>query len=55
MKIQKDWAEHRFNEMEEQIRNTRTWVYRNKDEYEDRATDYVATRLMDRLVRKFFE
>jgi hypothetical protein len=50
----KDWSEYRFEEMEQMVDNTRTWVYRSKDEFESRAADYIAARLLDKLTEDFF-
>lgn len=43
-----DWMDRRVAEVEEQIKNTRTWVYESENDYEDRIIAFVSGRFFSR-------
>ena len=45
----KHWTENRVDEITEQIKNTITWLFDDKDEYDSREALYVSFRLYTRL------
>jgi len=47
--LTKHWTENRVDEITEQIKNTITWLFDDKDEYDSREALYVSFRLYTRL------
>ena len=51
MNENKTWQHKRIDEIEEQIDNTRTWVYESFDAWDERLLNYVSNRFFENMMR----